>query len=79
MIKDAKFLIMWFVRDCQRDYRTLLIAWKSILVGVTSLAYILSPIDLLPEAVLGVFGLIDDFAVLVIAVIIMANQVLQRI
>ena len=29
-----------------------------------SILYVISPVDLLPEAVLGVVGLIDDFAVI---------------
>lgn len=35
--------------------------------------YILSPIDLLPEAVLGIFGLIDDVIALLIFLVVLSN------
>ena len=32
--------------------------------------YLLSPVDLLPESLLGLLGLVDDFIVLVLAVVL---------
>jgi len=36
-------------------------SWKKSAIAI---AYALSPIDLVPEALLGMFGLVDDVAVL---------------
>ncbi len=41
---------------------------KKVLFAMACGIYIISPIDLMPEAVLGPFGLIDDFGALVAGV-----------
>jgi len=38
-----------------------------------SVLYVISPVDLLPEAVLGVVGLIDDFAVIMFILVVVAG------
>ena len=43
-----------------------------IIVGV--LTYFVSPFDVLPEAVLGLVGLIDDFCVLLGGLVMLANR-----
>ena len=73
MIKDAKFLIMWFYRECMRDYRSLFAAWKSIVLTLTTFVYILSPLDIIPEAVFGVIGVIDDAAIMIVCLVVVAN------
>ncbi|MBS7334391.1 YkvA family protein [Faecalibacter bovis] len=37
---------------------------SNLIFGFLSVLYIVSPIDILPEALLGPFGLIDDFGIL---------------
>jgi len=39
-----------------------------IIISILGLAYIISPIDFLPEVVLGPFGLADDLVVLLIVI-----------
>jgi len=36
---------------------------------ITTLVYVLSPFDLIPEAVFGLLGLMDDFGVIILAVV----------
>ena len=43
-----------------------------IIVGV--LTYFVSPFDFLPEAVLGLIGLIDDVCVLLAGLVMLANR-----
>lgn len=38
--------------------------YKNLLIAGFSLFYIISPIDLIPEALFGPFGLMDDFGIL---------------
>ena len=39
-----------------------------LLAGLAGLAYVISPLDILPEVILGPFGLGDDLAIAVVAV-----------
>ncbi|UJR22668.1 hypothetical protein I4U23_025707 [Adineta vaga] len=36
---------------------------RTFLVLVTVIAYVISPLDILPESLLGIFGLVDDFLI----------------
>lgn len=45
---------------------------REVLVALTAIGYLLSPIDFIPEAVFGLFGLLDDLLVLVCLVIFVA-------
>lgn len=45
----------------RREYRA--IPWRSLLYGVAALAYFVNPVDLLPDALVGL-GFIDDVAVI---------------
>ena len=38
--------------------------FKNVLIGVVASLYIISPIDIIPEALFGPFGLIDDLGIL---------------
>ncbi|MDA8929786.1 YkvA family protein [Bacteroidia bacterium] len=40
---------------------------RNILIALASVFYVLSPLDIIPEAVFGPFGLADDTAILVFA------------
>lgn len=48
--------------------RTLPLVFRArmILMVILSGVYVLSPVDILPESVLGLFGFFDDFLILVI-------------
>lgn len=37
---------------------------SNLFMGIIAVVYILSPIDIIPEALFGPFGLIDDFGIL---------------
>ncbi len=37
---------------------------KNLVIGLAATLYIISPIDLIPEALFGPFGLMDDFGIL---------------
>lgn len=41
---------------------------RNLFFGVVALAYLISPIDIIPEIIFGPFGLIDDFAILFFAI-----------
>ena len=54
---------------------------RIILIFVTVIAYILSPLDILSESVLGFLGFFDDFLVLfcaILYIIIIYREVLSR-
>ncbi len=48
--------------------------WKRVVIALLAVFYILSPLDLLPEALLGPLGWLDDLGVLAWA----ARQVLFK-
>jgi RING finger protein 170 len=52
-----------------------------IVIFVSVIAYVISPLDILPESVLGIFGLLDDFFIVLCSalyVIIAFRQNLAR-
>lgn len=54
--------------DTELSWWRRLIKDRPILVLCLCIVYIISPIDLLPEAFLGPFGLIDDLGALFVAI-----------
>ncbi len=34
---------------------------RTIVIFISVIAYVISPLDILPESLLGIFGLLDDF------------------
>ncbi|XP_002966179.2 E3 ubiquitin-protein ligase RNF170 [Selaginella moellendorffii] len=68
-LRDMPLLLRRFFRDLLDPQRALLILHRTrfILVVFLSMCYVLSPIDLLPEAVLGLIGLVDDALVVFFA------------
>jgi len=61
------------------------LAWASrlriLLIVVTVIVYVISPLDILPESVLGIFGLLDDLLIAVygaLQMIIIFRQNLAR-
>lgn len=54
---------------------------RTLLLIVAVVAYVLSPFDILPESLLGLFGLVDDFLVVLCAalsVVVAFRQSLAR-
>ena len=64
-----------FVVEISRDPRTPL---KYRLAILSAIVYVLSPYDILPEAVLGVPGLIDDAGLLIILLDMLFNAVVME-
>ncbi len=46
---------------------------RAVLMLVGLLLYVISPFDLIPEAVFGAIGLIDDLLIIVIVLFVLAN------
>uniref|UniRef100_A0A1D1Y3J6 E3 ubiquitin-protein ligase RNF170 n=1 Tax=Anthurium amnicola TaxID=1678845 RepID=A0A1D1Y3J6_9ARAE len=67
-LRDLPFFLGRLLRELMDPQRSLPLVVKAqmIFVMVVSAIYVLSPVDILPEGVLGVIGLIDDFLVLLI-------------
>ena len=64
---DSPFLVRQFIREIRNTNGRILLQ-HPYLVGyfVLLMIYLISPIDLLPELVFGIFGYIDDFAFIVL-------------
>jgi RING finger protein 170 len=71
---DAPTLIRRFVLELAspRGIR-LLFQVRFLLLFVGPIVYVLSPFDLLPEAVFGLIGLLDDMVILVVCGVIFAS------
>ncbi|CAF1581536.1 unnamed protein product [Rotaria sp. Silwood1] len=61
---DIPVLIPYIIRQL---FTTESLAWtyrlRTIIVFISVIAYVISPFDILPESILGIFGLLDDFFV----------------
>ncbi|MBL7499352.1 DUF1232 domain-containing protein [Frankia sp. CNm7] len=51
---------------------------RGIVAAVSSLAYLLTPVDVAPEALLGPFGLVDDAGILAAAAVYISRLVAIR-
>jgi len=47
---------------------------RSVLMLIGVLAYLLSPFDIIPEAVFGLIGLLDDLFIIIIVLFMLANS-----
>ncbi|KAK1276402.1 hypothetical protein QJS04_geneDACA001840 [Acorus gramineus] len=67
-LQDLPFLIRRLLRELIDPQRSLplVIRARVLFAMVLSAVYVLSPIDILPEAVLGVVGFVDDFLVVLV-------------
>lgn len=50
----------------------LVCSFRTILVVVLVMAYLLSPYDLIPESVFGIVGLLDDVVFVLFALVVLA-------
>ncbi|GAB2291163.1 hypothetical protein Dimus_025422 [Dionaea muscipula] len=67
-LRDLPFLLRRLLRDIMDPRRTLplVIRFRVYLAVVLSAIYFLSPIDIIPESILGFIGLLDDLVILLI-------------
>jgi len=79
---DIPVLIPYIIRQI---FTTEGLAWtyrlRTIVIFVSVIAYVISPLDILPESILGIFGLLDDFLIVLCSalyVIIAFRQNLAR-
>ena len=74
MLRNAPFLFDQLINEIQRGNGRILIRnWQLIMYFISGFLYLLSPLDIIPEAIFGVIGLIDDFMVVIIIVVVMCN------
>ncbi|XP_078441361.1 uncharacterized protein LOC144711291 isoform X2 [Wolffia australiana] len=68
-IQDVPFFLQRLARELMEPSRSIpaMIRMRIIVELVLSMLYILSPIDIIPEGVLGIIGIVDDMFILFIA------------
>lgn len=74
-IRDAPTIIAERLRDLSASQRVILliqarIAWTFISVFI----YIISPLDIIPELIIGPFGIVDDLLVIVLGLTVLGNN-----
>ncbi|KAH7681017.1 RING finger protein 170 [Dioscorea alata] len=67
-LRDVPFFLRRLMRELMDPHRSLPLVFKArmIFAIVLSTIYVLSPVDIVPEAVFGFIGLLDDFLILLI-------------
>lgn len=67
-MQDLPFLLRRLLRDIMDPQRSLplVIRARVYLAAILSTIYVLSPVDIIPEGVLGIIGLLDDLIILFI-------------
>ncbi|CAI9112623.1 OLC1v1013095C1 [Oldenlandia corymbosa var. corymbosa] len=65
-VQDLPFLLRRLLRDIMDPQRSipLVIRARVYLAAFLSAIYVLSPIDIIPEGVMGLIGLLDDFLIM---------------
>eukprot|EP00262_Sarcandra_glabra_P004674 TRINITY_DN1586_c1_g3_i1.p1 TRINITY_DN1586_c1_g3~~TRINITY_DN1586_c1_g3_i1.p1 ORF type:complete len:161 (-),score=8.34 TRINITY_DN1586_c1_g3_i1:77-559(-) len=73
-LQDLPFFLRRLMRDLMDPQRSLplVIRARVIFAMVLSGIYVLSPIDILPEGILGIVGLLDDLLIVLIVVLHLA-------
>ena len=67
---NAPFLVRYFWREVIDTYGLVLFRrWQFLTYIIGVIVYVLSPFDLIPEAVFGLIGLIDDIMFVILALI----------
>ena len=62
MVSEMPYLIQKWLNSL-KDFTNILKNKKRIFLLLTALGYLISPIDILPELIFGIFGYVDDFVV----------------
>ncbi|XP_066381536.1 uncharacterized protein [Miscanthus floridulus] len=67
-LQDLPFFIRRLFRELMDPQRTLPLVFRARMMMMVALSaiYVLSPVDILPESVLGLFGFVDDLLILLI-------------
>lgn len=67
-VQDLPFLLRRLLREIMDPQRSLpfVIRARVYLAMILSAIYIVSPVDIIPEAILGIVGLLDDFLIALI-------------
>lgn len=67
-VRDLPFLLRRLLREMMDPQRSLplVIRARVFLAMIGSFLYVLSPVDLIPEGILGIVGLMDDFIIILI-------------
>jgi len=77
-IRDAPFLIKTLIAEIvESGGRTMFTRVHYVIYLTSMIVYVLSPFDLIPEAIFGVIGLIDD-AIVVGTLLMGASSVFYR-
>jgi uncharacterized membrane protein YkvA (DUF1232 family) len=53
---------LWFMHQPDSPLKTIALRGSAAVFALIAPAYVLSPVDVMPEAILGPFGLVDDLA-----------------
>ncbi|KAL7156172.1 hypothetical protein ABFS83_03G125100 [Erythranthe nasuta] len=67
-MRDLPFLLRRLLRDMMDPQRSIpfVIRARVYLAMIVSFIYVISPVDIIPEGLLGVFGLLDDLIIVLI-------------
>lgn len=67
-LQDLPFFIRRLFRELMDPQRTLPLVFRARMLMMVALSaiYVLSPVDILPESMLGLFGFVDDLLILLI-------------
>ncbi|KAF0719905.1 Aste57867_702 [Aphanomyces stellatus] len=79
---DMPVLLRWAGRPQSRSALVIwLVIWTPLRVAYCLLAilYVLSPIDLLPEAILGMFGMLDDVLLIFLVFVGLASAIREHL
>ena len=74
LLKDLKLLFPLIREYWKGTYRD--VSVKSIVIFLATLAYIISPVDLIPDYILG-FGQVDDAAILGLSLLFLEKELLK--
>jgi uncharacterized membrane protein YkvA (DUF1232 family) len=74
LLKDLQLLLSLIKEYWKGTYRD--VSTKSIVIFLAALAYIISPIDLIPDYMLGL-GQIDDAAILGVSVFFLEKELMK--
>ncbi|XP_028770515.1 E3 ubiquitin-protein ligase RNF170-like [Neltuma alba] len=74
-MQDLPFLLRRLLRELMDPHRSLPLVIKArvYMAMISSVVYIVSPVDIIPEAMLGIFGLLDDLLVALLCFLYVAS------
>lgn len=55
-----------------------MVKWGRTILGLLGLGYVVSPIDLIPEALLGPLGLLDDAVVGLVSILLIMSGITEE-